>query len=268
MTTDARQSSSDPVHRARELLTVALSTLQRIPDREPDLAAVLDHVAAASSALYAAEAELGGEAEALVALRSALDELTRALDMLHARTTFAPGLDTIAASVAQSLALLYPRVRSKERQQRTVPPDGSERPAEGDAAKRGDARPLVEGQGGGPRAAAQGDGPRGPEQRVAGQRVTIVVDVGVLSASNFYAGMTADVSAGGVFVSTAAPLAVGTDVALFFTLGGEELAAEGTVRWTRLDEPAGMGVAFTRLDDRDRRAIADYCANRPPLFHD
>jgi len=261
---DPRQSSSDPVHRARELLTVALAALQQIPARDADLASVLDHVAAASSALYAAEAELVTETEALAALREALDELTRALDLVHARTTFAPGLDTIAASVAQALALLYPRVRSKERQQRTVPPGASLRPP-----LPGDGRRFSEEQTHAGRAANEHGASPFTEQRVAGQRVTVVVDVGVLSASNFYVGMTADVSAGGVFVSTSAPLAVGTEVALFFTLGSDEtLTAEGVVRWTRSDEPAGMGVAFTGLASRDRRAIADYCANRPPLFHD
>lgn len=269
MSSDPRQPSPDPVHRARELLTVALSTLQQIPERDGDLASVLDHLAAASSGLYAAEAELPAEAEALVALRGALDELTRALDMLHARTTFVAGLDTIATAVAQALALLYPRVRSRERQLRTLPPlvprpssrgRGSESRAARARTSEADATRLAE---------AERDGQRLGEQRTAGQRVTIVVDVGVLSASNFYAGVTADVSTGGVFVSTTAPLSVGTDVALFFTLGGDRtLATEGTVRWTRQDEPAGMGVAFTHLGEGDRRAIADYCANRPPLFHD
>jgi uncharacterized protein (TIGR02266 family) len=249
------------VHRARELLTVALATLQKIPDRDRDLASVLDHAAAASSALYAAETELTGEVEALDALRGALDELTRALDMLHARTTFISGLDTVATAVAQALALLYPRVRSRERQLHTLPPLVS-RPA----ARREDKRTRTPHGG---IAAARRDGQPVAEQRTAGERVTIVVDVGVLSASNFYAGVTADVSAGGVFVSTDAPLAVGTEVALFFTLGGDQtLSTEGTVRWTRQDEPAGMGIAFTRLGEEDQRAIADYCANRPPLFHD
>jgi uncharacterized protein (TIGR02266 family) len=240
---------------------VALATLQKIPERDPDLASVLDHVAAASSALYSAEAELTAEVESLDALRGALDELTRALDMLHARTTFVPGLDTVATAVAQALALLYPRVRSRERQMRTLPPLAPRTPA-----RRDESRSRA------PRAAAAEmarDGRRVADQRAAGERVTIEVDVGVLSASNFYAGVTADVSAGGVFVSTDTPLAVGTEVALFFTLGDDRtLSAEGTVRWSRQDEPAGMGVAFTRLEDDDRRAIADYCANRPPLFHD
>lgn len=249
------------MHRARELLTVALATLQKIPERDRDLSSVLDHVAAASSALYSAEAELQAEVEALDALRGALDELTRALDMLHARTTFVAGLDTVATAVAQALALLYPRVRSRERQLRTLPPLAPRPPAHRDdnrsRAPRGGA------------ASTHRDGQRAVEQRTAGERVTIVVDVGVLSASNFYAGVTADVSTGGVFVSTGAPLAVGTEVALFFTLGGDRsLSVEGTVRWTRQEEPAGMGVAFTRLEDDDQRAIADYCANRPPLFHD
>lgn len=259
MSADPRQSSSDPVHRGRELLTVALATLQKIPERDRDLANVLDHVAAASSGLYAAEAELTAEAEALDALRGALEELTRALDMLHARTTFVPGLDTVATAVAQALALLYPRVRSRERQLHTLPPLGAP-----PSARRGESRSRAPSADPAARA-----GERAADQRTAGERVTIVVDVGVLSASNFYAGVTADVSAGGVFVSTDAPLAVGTEVTLFFTLGSERtLSAEGTVRWTRQEQPPGMGVAFTRLEEGDQRAIADYCANRPPLFHD
>ncbi len=259
MSANPRQPSSDPVHRARELLTTALATLQKIPERDADLASVLDHVATASSALYAAEAELTADVEALDALRGALDALTRALDMLHARTTFVPGLDTVVTAVAQALALLYPRVRSRERQLRTLPPLASRSPGRRDGNRGRSPRTDA--------ASAQRDGVA--DQRTAGARVTIEVDVGVLSASNFYAGVTADVSAGGVFVSTNAPLAVGTEVALFFTLGGDRtLSAEGTVRWTREDEPAGMGVAFTHLEEEDQRAVADYCANRPPLFHD
>ena len=100
----------------------------------------------------------------------------------------------------------------------------------------------------------------------------VEVDVGVLSASNFYAGVAADVSPGGVFVSTTEPLPEGTEVELYFTLdGGRTLHAEGAVRWTRSknrDQPPGMGVAFTTLSDDDRRLIADFCGNRPPLFHD
>ena len=45
----------------------------------PDMRVALDHIAAASSALYTAHAEARTEAASLAGLRNALDELTRAL---------------------------------------------------------------------------------------------------------------------------------------------------------------------------------------------
>jgi uncharacterized protein (TIGR02266 family) len=257
---------SDPVRAARELLKPALLELQRIKAPPPFVTRVLDRVAAATSALYAAETEATTPAGVNASLVLALDELTRALDALHERPPQLHALDSPATSVARALAVIYPRVRVSERQRRAavlaeaVPND--ERRALVAMADRLEAErritPLrVE---------------RAVEQRTAGQRVRVEVDVGVLSASNFYAGVAADVSAGGVFVSTTEPLREGTEVALYFTLdGGHTLHAEGLVRWTRPkggELPPGMGVAFSRLSDDDRRAIADFCSNRPPLFHD
>jgi len=254
----------DPARAARELLAPALAELQR--NRAPTALGThaLDHVAAAMSALYGAEAESRTEAAATASLRRALDELTRALDELHERTPGLHALDGPATAVARAMALLYPRVRLSERQRRgvvmaeSVP--SNERRALVAMADRIDA------------AHRGGDETPAAEQRAAGHRVRVEVDVGVLSESNFYTGVAADVSAGGVFVSTPEPLPVGTDVALYFTLGeGSTLHAEAIVRWVRpktSDLPPGMGVAFTRLSDGDRRTIADFCAHRPPLFHD
>jgi uncharacterized protein (TIGR02266 family) len=252
------------VHGARELLTVALRTLQALSAMPPDVRSALDHVAAASSALYTAEAEPSTEPASLVLLRRALDELTKALDILHARPSGFEGLDTVAAAVAQALALLYPRVRMSERQRKGVVVPG--------ALPSLDRRALVAMA---DKIDAERDSPqaeRVADQRVAGPRVGVQVDVGLLSESNFYAGVAADVSAGGVFVSTPAPFPVGTDVNLYFTLvPGRTLHAEGTVRWTRPGDsnlPPGMGVAFTRVSEDDQRAIGDYCANRPPFVHE
>ena len=256
---------TDPARAARELLAPALASLQRSNVSSSLHTRVLDGVAASMSALYAAEAESSTEASTNTSLRQALDELTGALDALHERTQRTPGshpLDGPAAAIAQALALLYPRVRVSERQRRGVVmpesvPNHDRRVLVAmadriDAAHRAAKEPVV------------------PEQR-SGQRVTVEVDVGVLSESNFYAGVAADVSPGGVFVSTPAPLPEGTEIALYFSLRDDTtLHAEGVVRWTRAktaDLPAGMGVAFTRLSDGDRRAIADFCADRPPLFH-
>lgn len=266
MTFRSQPPGADPVRGARELLTVALNMLQALQQPPPDVRKALDYVAAASSALYVAQNEARTESSSLAELRTALDALTRALDILHSRPTFVAGLDTVASAVAQALALLYPRVRMSERQRKGVVLPGQlpsmdrralVEMADRIAAERRELPPKTE---------------RLADQRLAGPRVTVEVDVGVLSESNFYAGVAADVSAGGVFVGTRDPLAVGTEVALYFTLeGGRTLHAEGTVRWVRAgdaNDVPGMGVAFSRLSDEDRRAIADYCANRPPLVHE
>lgn len=259
----APHPGEDPARAARELLAPALSELQRRAATSELHTRVLDRIAASMSALYAAEAESSTELRVNTSLRQALDELTKALDSLHERPPGSHPLDGAATAVAQALALLYPRVRLSERQRRGV--------VMAESVPSHDRRVLVamadrlDAEHRAAEAAAL------PEQR-SGRRVTIEVDVGVLSESNFYTGIAADVSLGGVFVSTPSPLAEGTEIALYFTLGeGATLHAEGVVRWTRAkstDLPPGMGVAFTRLSDDARRTIADFCAHRPPLFHD
>jgi len=260
----SRPPGEDPARAARELLAPALAVLQRGMAPTALHARVLDHVAASMSALYAAEAESSTEASVNTSLRQALDQLTRALDALHERVPGLHPLDASAAAVAQALALLYPRVRVSERRRRGV--------VMADSVASRDRRELVA-MADRLDAAYQAAGqPATVTEQRAGPRVAVQVDVGVLSESNFYAGVAADVCTGGVFVSTPAPLPEGTEVALYFSLGdGATLHAEGIVRWTRSktsDLPAGMGVAFTLLSDDDRRTIADFCAHRPPLFHD
>jgi uncharacterized protein (TIGR02266 family) len=250
------------VRAARELLKPALLELQRIAKPTPLVTGVLDRVAAATSALYAAETEATTPAGVNARLVQALDELTRALDALHERPPQLHALDAPATSVARALAVIYPRVRVSERQRRAVVLAEAVTTDERRAAERAE----------GERRIASERVQPAVEQRAAGQRVRVEVDVGVLSASNFYAGVAADVSVGGIFVSTTEPLPEGTQVGLYFTLdGGHTLHAEGSVRWTRPkngEEPPGMGVAFTHLSDDDRRVIGDFCGNRPPLFHD
>jgi len=58
-----------------------------------------------------------------------------------------------------------------------------------------------------------------------------------------------DLSAGGVFVSTATPAPVGTTVKLLFALPEGEVRVEGTVRYA--DATKGMGVEFTRMGTAD-----------------
>lgn len=112
-------------------------------------------------------------------------------------------------------------------------------------------------------------------RRITGRKV-IEVDVGVASASNFYAGITLDVSTGGLFVATYQIEPVGTPVAVSLVLpDGHSVWAKGVVCWVRdrrVDATEefvpGMGVRFTSLEAEDRAAIDRFCSVRPPMYHD
>ena len=84
--------------------------------------------------------------------------------------------------------------------------------------------------------------------------------------------LSLDVSTGGVFVATYEPSPPGTAVTLYFVLpDGYVVNAEGVVRWMRgatEDAPPGMGVAFANISRDALAHIAEFCANRPPLYFD
>lgn len=78
-----------------------------------------------------------------------------------------------------------------------------------------------------------------------------------LSGRRFFVTYEGDVSEGGVFLTTAIPLARGERVEIRFTLpGGTEVTAEGVVQNQRPEEIGlGVGVKFSRIDERFVRAI-------------
>lgn len=91
--------------------------------------------------------------------------------------------------------------------------------------------------------------------------------------SHFYAGLSQDVSEGGLFVATYHYVPVGTPLRLSLELrDGEHLEARGEVRWVREvvfgDLRPGIGVAFTELSPAARERIARICEQRPPLYVD
>jgi hypothetical protein len=63
-----------------------------------------------------------------------------------------------------------------------------------------------------------------------------------------------DVSLGGMFIETAAPLAYGSALRIFLRLPGlrGEASIEAVVRWTK---PAGMGVQFGTMGARETHAL-------------
>lgn len=111
------------------------------------------------------------------------------------------------------------------------------------------------------------------KDRRGARRVQLEAEVTLTSPSQFYAGLTFDVSEGGLFVATYQPLAIGEEVEVELTLPTTTVKAKGVVRWTRApsddsDAPPGAGLSFTELPDEGRTAIEELCRERPPLYHD
>jgi uncharacterized protein (TIGR02266 family) len=92
---------------------------------------------------------------------------------------------------------------------------------------------------------------------------------------NVFVGFTTNLAEGGVFVATHVVLPVGAALTLVLTLPGLDPpeTVAGVVRWTRppsegLDVSPGMGVELVDPSPRLAEAIADYVAQREPLFYD
>jgi uncharacterized protein (TIGR02266 family) len=253
---------ADAARAGRAMLQPALEELQRGTLAGPFGQRALEHVARAMSALYGAESVAFGESAAGDACRSALGELSHALEALHEAPAAHATFGRITELVARTMSLLFPVVQPLSRKRRAVLLPG--------AVPSIDRRALV--ALGERLAESERAGAAGRHDQRKDERVVLEVDVGLLSDSNFYTGLAEDVSSGGVFVSAPNPLPAGTHVTLFFVLGGgRTLKAEGTVRWLRAPDTGGtpgMGVAFTHLGDAERAAIAAFCSERPALFHE
>ena len=111
------------------------------------------------------------------------------------------------------------------------------------------------------------------EEQRASQRVSVAVDIHLASDSQFFSGLSGDISEGGLFLSTYRTLPIGSPVDLEFSLPGSDspLRARGQVRWLREhapEYPRGVGIAFEDLADDDRERIHRFCTLRPPLYYE
>ena len=91
--------------------------------------------------------------------------------------------------------------------------------------------------------------------------------------SQFYAGLTQDISQGGVFIATYRLFPVGSCLDLAFELpDGTHVKTRRQVRWLRETASQGarpgMGVAFSELPPEALTAITEFCRERPPLYMD
>lgn len=112
--------------------------------------------------------------------------------------------------------------------------------------------------------------PPASERRVH-PRIAFEVEVGFVSETHFYAGISMDVSTGGLFVATYRVQPVGSIVGVTFVLpNGHAVTTDALVRWVRQpgeEASPGMGLAFD-LSGEDLRQVESFCERRQPLFID
>jgi uncharacterized protein (TIGR02266 family) len=108
----------------------------------------------------------------------------------------------------------------------------------------------------------------------AHRRFSIELEVSLNSDSNFYMGLTQNLSNGGLFIATHLVKPIGSEVEIRLRVPTSDapLALQGVVRWVREfqhDEASpGMGIQFENPSADDLRVIEDFLATRTPLFFD
>lgn len=107
-----------------------------------------------------------------------------------------------------------------------------------------------------------------------GHGLNVLLEIDEQTDHNFYAGLTSDVSEGGVFVATGHTLPVGTRVTVSIQLpdAADPHQVEGIVRWIREPEVCrggavpGYGVQFDVLSAEALAAIREYVAHHETIF--
>ncbi len=252
MTSGAPQRSETfrTTRRAVDLLDAALIVLrEEVSEERQNLAGVVEHVGLARERLVAASYPgCQGVEEAVVSCNTILD---RALQLAQASPDLPPRQAQSLATVARTQAILYPIAHQRDPRAAVPPPLPPRR-----------------------RKTKVSEEKEGLERRRS-PRVPQETEVTFEGLSNFYAGFTEDISAGGIFVSTYNLQPLGTKMEVTFTLPtGHVINAWGEVRWLRDprdpdDETTpGMGIMFEDLLPEDKEAIEEFAKARAPMFYD
>jgi uncharacterized protein (TIGR02266 family) len=123
--------------------------------------------------------------------------------------------------------------------------------------------------------ASQESDPTPAVEARAHPRHDVELEVSLESESNFYMGLTENLSEGGLFIATHLVKPMGTQIEVSFKLPhvAESIKAVGTVGWTReysetSDTMPGMGVRFEHIAPEHVEQIREFLAARAPLFYD
>ncbi len=110
-----------------------------------------------------------------------------------------------------------------------------------------------------------------PDNRRSSARFDVETEISLASESQFFTGLTRNLSRGGVFVATYRALPIGARITMQITLPEGVVVARGTVRWRHEggpDSSPGVGVQFDALDEESQARVEAFCALREPLYHD
>ncbi len=107
------------------------------------------------------------------------------------------------------------------------------------------------------------------------RRLPFEINVDIVSEHNFYAGLSLNISEGGLFVATHVEYPVGTMLEIRLLLPGDEepTAIMTEVRWVRAhnenaDGSPGMGLRFVDLTPDIMTKIAAFAQSRDPLYYE
>jgi uncharacterized protein (TIGR02266 family) len=116
----------------------------------------------------------------------------------------------------------------------------------------------------------------GTHENRSNERAPLEVEVSLESENNFYAGITGNVSTGGVFIATYTPPPAGAEVSLELKLAGsaESFHVRGMVCWSRSPErssefaPPGVGIRWIDLPPAVETAIKRFVDKRDTILFD
>jgi uncharacterized protein (TIGR02266 family) len=113
------------------------------------------------------------------------------------------------------------------------------------------------------------------EEARRAKRFPFEVEVDIVSEHNFYAGLSLNISEGGIFVATHTEYPVGTRVEIRLLFPGDEEPTNimTEVRWVRphnenADGSAGLGLRFVDLTPTVNEKISSFARSRDPLYYE
>ena len=94
---------------------------------------------------------------------------------------------------------------------------------------------------------------RSPAERRESDRKKFIVDVRFDGGDGTGIANTRDIGSGGLYMTTTAPLEIGTPIVMSFNVGDKALTMNGVVVYS--DPGHGVGVRFKDLTDEDKEFL-------------